>query len=233
MAANSSALRAGPRGIGRSATGWLALGAIAGPALFTLAWAVLGFLSPGYTLYGTHIAPYSPVTQPVSGLGLGPTGPFMNAAFVVGGLLTLMGAVAAVQGIRELGAGARRTCATLLAMPGLGMIVSGVFTLESFKLHFLGVLIAIGTPVVGFVVAGLLLRRAPAWRRLGGWMIAGGPLTLALAVVFFVSFDPVGAGAGRGVAGLTERVLILELVAWIVAVGWLGFRTREGASPDA
>lgn len=46
----------------------------------------LGFLSPGYTLWGTHIAPYSPVSQPVSGLGLGPTAPFMNAAFVLSGI---------------------------------------------------------------------------------------------------------------------------------------------------
>jgi hypothetical protein len=28
------------------ATRWLALGAVAGPALFTLAWFILGFLSP-------------------------------------------------------------------------------------------------------------------------------------------------------------------------------------------
>ena len=47
---------------------WLALGAVAGPALFTLAWFVLGFLSPGYTLFGARIAPYSPVSQPISGL---------------------------------------------------------------------------------------------------------------------------------------------------------------------
>jgi hypothetical protein len=39
---------------------------------------VLGFLSPGYTLFGTLIAPYSPISQPISGLGLGPTGAFMT-----------------------------------------------------------------------------------------------------------------------------------------------------------
>ncbi|MDP8960228.1 MAG: hypothetical protein M3N32_01150 [Actinomycetota bacterium] len=60
---------------------WLALGAVVGPSLFTLAWLVLGFLTPGYTLWDLQIAPYSAVHQPVSGLGLGPTGPFMNAAF--------------------------------------------------------------------------------------------------------------------------------------------------------
>ena len=45
---------------------WLALGAVAGPALFTLAWFVLGFLSPGFTLFGTRIAPYSAISQPIS-----------------------------------------------------------------------------------------------------------------------------------------------------------------------
>ena len=54
------------------ATRWLALGAIVGPVLFTLAWVVLGFLSPGYTAWGIRIAPYSPISQPISGLGLGP-----------------------------------------------------------------------------------------------------------------------------------------------------------------
>jgi hypothetical protein len=53
-----------------------ALGAVAGPTLFTLAWLVLGFLSPGYTIYGTRIAPYSPISQPVSGLGMGVAAPY-------------------------------------------------------------------------------------------------------------------------------------------------------------
>src|SRR6266702_8256621 len=76
-----------------SATRWLALGAVAGPVLFTLAWLVLGELSPGYTAWGTRIAPYSPISQVISGLGLGITAPFMNTAFVLNGLLILVGVV--------------------------------------------------------------------------------------------------------------------------------------------
>ena len=72
---------------------WLALGAVAGPVLFTLGWFVLGFISPGYTMWGTRIAPYSIISQPLSGLGLGPTGPLMNAAFIASGLLIVVGAV--------------------------------------------------------------------------------------------------------------------------------------------
>src|SRR5258707_6740703 len=70
---------------------WLALGAVVGPLLFTGAWLVLGFVSPGYTVFGVHIAPYSPITQPISGLGLGPTAMYMNAAFVLSGLILAAG----------------------------------------------------------------------------------------------------------------------------------------------
>jgi len=30
--------------------------------------------------------------------------------------------------------------------------------------------------------------------------------------------------AGVGVAGLTERILVIEVQAWYVAMGWLAFR---------
>src|SRR5260370_41080631 len=68
---------------------WLALGAVAGPILFTLAWLALGVLSPGYTAWRTWLSPYSPISQPSSGLGMGITAPFMNTAFVFSGLLIL------------------------------------------------------------------------------------------------------------------------------------------------
>src|SRR5919201_717068 len=87
---------------GQKTARWLALGAIAGPILFTLAWFVLGFLSPGFTIFGTRIAPYSPISAGISGLGLGPTAPYMNAAFVFSGLLVMIGAVGVFQSIPEL-----------------------------------------------------------------------------------------------------------------------------------
>src|SRR5258708_12430147 len=77
----------------RRAAGWSALGAVGGPLLFTLGWFALGFISPGYTMWGIRIAPYSAISQPLSGLGLGPTGPFMNATFILSGLLMVCGAV--------------------------------------------------------------------------------------------------------------------------------------------
>jgi hypothetical membrane protein len=203
----------------------LALGAVAGPALFTLAWLVLGFLSPGYTLFGTLIAPYSPISQPISGLGLGPTGAFMNAAFMLSGLVLLVGVAGIFQTVRPSGRrSAGRVSAALLALSPLGLVVAGSFTLEAVMPHLLGFLLATGTPVASFLTTGLLLRGIPGWRRFGTWLLLASPLTLVLLVGFFLTFDPAAAGANVGMAGLVQRVLAVEVQAWFVAMGWPAYR---------
>ncbi len=203
---------------------WLALGAVVGPVLFTLAWLVLGFVSPGYTAWGVRIAPYSPISQPISGLGLGVTAPYMNAAFVLCGLVTLTGVAGLFQRISAIGAGARWSCTMLLALLPLGMAIDGIFTLESGFLHYVGFgLGAVVSPVLGFVVTGLVLRRVPSFRRFGTWLVVGSSLTLALVVLYFLTFSPTVGGTQTGVAGLTERILITEILAWYVALGWLVF----------
>jgi hypothetical protein len=208
----------------------LALGAVAGPVLFTLGWLVLGFISPGYTMWGTRIAPYSAISQPLSGLGLGPTGPFMNAIFIVSGLLIVVGAFGVFRAIPELGPAARWIGTAVFTLPGLGSVMDGIFTLEHFFLHFVGFGLAL-TTVVGFPVTGYLLRRVPGWRGFGSWLIVAGPVTLALTVLYFATFTPTLEGIQHGVAGLTERILVLELQAWYVAIGCLVFRRRGQRRP--
>ena len=202
---------------------WLALGAVAGPVGLTGAWFVLGFVSPGYTLWGTHIAPYSALSQPLSGLGLGLTGPLMNAAFVVSGLMVVAGALGVMQEIPEISGRTRWLCIAVLALPGVGSVLDGIFTLESFLMHFAGFLLALST-VVGFPIVGLVLRRVRRWRRVGTGLIVAGPLTLALAILYFATFTPTVEGVQTGIAGLTERILVLEIQAWYVAMGWIAFR---------
>jgi hypothetical membrane protein len=212
---------------------WLALGAVASPILFTLTWVVLGFLSPGYTLFGTQIAPYSPVSQPISGLGLGDTAPFMTGAFILGGLLLLAGVIGV---FRTIGGtprpAARRASVALLALTPLGMVTVGVFTLEAVLAHLVGFLLAVATPVVSFLVAGRYLRAIPGWRRFGTWLLLGSPLTLVLVVLFFLTFVPTAAGVQEGVGGLTQRLLVVEVLTWFVAMGWRAFRApRPAAAP--
>jgi hypothetical protein len=216
MATDAPVLAAAPAGPWPQ---WLALGAVAGPLIFTLTWLILGFVSPGYTAWGVTIAPYSPISSPVSGLGLGPTGPFMNAAFVACGVLLLAGLVgigAALDGLSRI---ARRTSLILLGLVALGSIVDGLFTIETGGVHFLGSLVGLAAPVPAFLVTGLMLRRLPGWRQLGGLLIVASVVTVVLVIVFFATFTPTVDGARTGVAGLTERILIVEILAWYVALG--------------
>jgi hypothetical membrane protein len=165
------------------------------------------------------------ITQPFSGLGLGPNGALFNAAFLLGGLLIMLGVFGVFQ---TIGAGERpalrKAGVALLTLSGLGSVICGVFTLESFFLHMAGFLLGVGAPVFGFLVVGLFLRDIPRWRRFGTWLLLGSPLTLVLIVLFFLTFQYDKMAAGVGVAGLTERILVLEVQAWFVAMGWLAFR---------
>jgi hypothetical protein len=49
-------------------------------------------------------------------------------------------------------------------------------------------------------------------------------LTLALLVLSQVTFNEVAVVAGQGVAGLTERIAVVETLAWFTALGLLAFR---------
>jgi hypothetical protein len=196
-----------------------------GAAVFTLAWIVLGAISPGYRLFDLVIEPYSPVSQPVSGLGLGVTAPWMNAAFVVGGALILGGAV----GVKRRLPRTRLATAGLVvaALTGVGMIIDGVFTLESVLLHLVGFLLAIPAAGIGFVLLGLALRRERP--RLGILLLATGPLVIALFVWFMAIFDPYSAGDNVGYAGLVQRLVITVVLAvWTV----LGFATQHGSATE-
>lgn len=217
-----------------SATGrvprWLALGAVAGPVLFTLAWFVLGFVSPGFPVGGEWVAPYSPVAHPISGLGMGETAPYMNSAFVVGGLLLLAGVIGA---FRTIAADRRTTgwwtSVVLLGLAPVGLVLAGLFDLDHELPHFVGFGLAAGTPVISFAVAGQYLRGVPSWRRFGTWLLAAGsPMILLLMVVYLVSFDEAATSVGEGVAGLTSRLLGLGH-AWFCVLGWLAFRRAPGA----
>jgi hypothetical membrane protein len=198
----------------------LALGAVVAPIVFTLAWLVLGALSPGYEIFGTRIAPYSPITQPISGLGLGVTGPSMNAAFIGCGLVLLLGVI----GLTRVLAPRSRWMLVCLAIAPIGMLVVGTYTLEAPLLHLSGAALAFFGPVLGFLAAGLALRRQPGTRRLGRALLVAAPLTLLLVVIYFVSFDQATTAANQGIAGLTQRVAMLDIHAWYLVLGLAAVR---------
>jgi hypothetical protein len=217
------------RELARRRAPWLALGAVIGPISFTVGWLVLGWLSPGfYTARGTRLAPYSAVTQQISRLGVGPTALFMNSIFEVSGILTLIG-VLGIVGSQPRGDHRLRMVFVLLALPALGSMMDGIFTLRYELMHSVGFALAL-TSMVGIPVAGRLLRRNPPWDRFGNWLVVAGPLTLVLAVSFLASLTP---SIRQGIAGLTERILVVEITSWYIALGWWAFASAvRRASPQ-
>lgn len=204
----------------------LPLGAVAGPVLFTAAWIALGGMSDGYTLFGTRIAPYSSITQPISGLGLGATGPWMNAAFIIGGLVLFAGLMGVI-GTVPLRPGLAAPTTVLLLLTPIGMIMCGLFTLEDVLPHFLGFMLASGTPVMSFLLLGIQLRDRTEWRLLSRALLIASPATAVLLGAFFVTFDPLAAAAGQGVSGLVQRVLVVEVLGCFAALGWVAYRQGQ------
>ncbi|BCJ36685.1 hypothetical protein Athai_41880 [Actinocatenispora thailandica] len=228
---DSTAPRAGaatPVPARRPGAAYLALGALLGPALCTVAWIVLGLVSPGYSIGGDWISPYSAIAQPISGLGMGATAAYMNPAFVLSGLVGVAGVAGVLARVRRSGRRALRWVAlVLLAASPAGLVVAGLFPLDSPVLHLAGGTMLLGLPVLGFLVAGSYLRGAAGWARFGRLlMLVASPLTLALFVLYSATFDHSVVAAGHGVAGLTQRLLCVEIFGWYAALGWRAFRRR-------
>lgn len=211
----------------------LALAAVLGPALFTVGWLVLGFFNHGYTLFGTRIPRYSPISQPISGLGMGRTAPVMNSLFILSGLLLAVGLTAIGKTTARLGPTRLRHLSTaLLLLIPAGCIIDGLFTLESMKAHSTGFFLATGTPIMSFVIVGKYFRRIPQWRQLGTRLLIASPITLILFVLFFLTFTPTATGTEHGVAGLVQRVLVVEVFAWLAAMAIQARRTPHPHTDD-
>ena len=201
----------------------LALLAPVGAALFTLGWLILGFISPGYHLFDLVIEPYSPVAQPISGLGLGVTGAVMNTVFITSGVLLIAGVIGIASTWPRTGLS--RVAIVLIGLAGLGLIVDGVFTLESVMLHLVGFLFAATIPAIGFVLGGIALRRSRP--RVATLLGVAGVTALVLFAVFQVIFDPYSAGDNAGVAGLVQRALATVVVGTIGALGVIAARAPQ------
>jgi hypothetical membrane protein len=207
----------------------LALGTVASAVLFTVTWIVLSFISDGYTIGGDRIEPYSNVTQPISGLGMGETAPYMNTAFVLSGLLLAVGFLGLFRSVDGGNSIARVLSSIGLGLAPIGLVLIGLFDLESPEAHFIGVGLAFQLAVLSFVATGLFLRGVPDWRRLGNLVLCvAAPIALILMALFLATFDEATTADGEGVAGLTQRLWLTWVLAWYGVLGWTAYRADQG-----
>jgi hypothetical membrane protein len=202
---------------------WLALGGIAGPVLFVLTFTIEGLLQPDY----------SPVKQAVSDLGVGNNAWILNGSVIILGALMVGFAISFYRVVRpEASAALRLVCALLIAGVGIGYAAAGIFP-ETTPLHWLvgAPLIFLGAPVA-FFLAGLLIRGDRAWRGWAVYSFIASFVTALLVAIMFYTFSP-SAPPDVQVAGLMERVLFIEILAWYVAFGWELFRRLSRATRDA
>lgn len=200
---------------------WSGFGGVVGPVLFVLLFTVAGLLRPGY----------SAVRQTVSDLGVGPFAWLVNMPIVILGLLLIALAIGFYQAMRRvLRPGLRRSCAVLVALPGLGFIAGGVFTEDPSTLIFhilLGATLGLYFPIVTFFVVGLALlvgHRDGEWRWFGLYSLLASAATVAVIVFLQLAFMPGSPLFGFQIAGLAERADLVEILAWYIILGWRLFR---------
>lgn len=199
---------------------------VLGPVLFTVAWIVLGFVSTGYKMWDITVSSYSPIMQQISGLGLGNTALFMNAAFILTGLFIILGSIGFARSLTGKIKQKRVRFAVLLSLVGIGSIIDGIFTFIYFMPHMVGFLLAL-SPIITFPYMGKELLKDKKWRALGNVMISASPILLILAAIYFISFKPEEAALNVGIAGLTERVLITVLMGYYATIGILAIGSKD------
>jgi hypothetical membrane protein len=183
-------------------------------------------MNTGYDLWDERIETYSVIAQPISGLGLGNTAPYMNTAFIVSGILIVLGSIGFSRMLTGKFAKYKTRTALILSLVGIGAALCGIFDLESFMLHSLGFLLAL-SPVVTFIYLGRLFRRERNWRAVGNSMLWMSPVLLVLAIAYFASFNPEQAGLNEGYAGLTERILLVALLGYYSVLGMFAIGSKD------
>jgi hypothetical membrane protein len=199
----------------------LMAGAI-GPALFWLVVLVDGFTKPGYDAR----------TQTISELALGEQGWAQSANFLLVGLLMLAFAL----GLRlRFPSGKGSTFGPLLiALFGLGLLVSGIFTTDppqggatsmttSGAIHDLAFLLVLAAIVAACFVFARRFRREATWRGYGLYSFITGFLVLGLLAAFILHGD------GAPVAGLLQRVLVAVFFLWVEVIALRAVRLTAGS----
>ena len=200
------------------------LALIVGPIQFALATLIEGALIPGYGL----------ITHWVSDLGAPPNNAphfapgtqlwwVFSVSLILMALLVFVGLVGLYPNLRATRLG--KSVAVLMAIVALGAIGVAVWNeVDALELHSISALTAFGIGWLAMVLFALDVRKNPNWTR------AWSPLTL---VGGLVSLRRTGTVCGshvrrsdkrsqlgrRNLPGGSERLILLPIVLWLIALG--------------
>ena len=187
---------------------------VVSPVLFVLVFSLDGFLQPGY----------STLSQMISWLALRPNGWVQDGNFVVFGLLLVLFAIGFFLRMRPLMSKKWLWTSTiLLLVSGAGWANDGVFVSDApgdpgltvhGMLHNIGFLVIFSLLVITFFIIGRQLLNVSAWRRYGWYATVSG--FAALGLFLFQIYTGLDAPQ---IAGLANRLLIIEAVAWYAVMG--------------
>jgi hypothetical membrane protein len=201
----------------------LALGGVAGPALFVTLFVLCGALRPEY----------SHVRQFISELGATgtPNATLMNVAgFLPAGLLLAgFGVSLALWFPRR---GTALVAATCIALFGLGHVVAGIFSCDpgcplegaswQATVHDRVSLLAFLSGLAGVGLWARVFRRLPAWRSLATYSAVSSVIAVGLLIGFGLSTQT------RVFTGAWQRLFIGTLYLWCAVVGVRLFRGTAG-----
>jgi hypothetical protein len=206
---------------------------IIGAILLNLGWLVFGvFMHPVYTDFGIIGGISGMITNPISGLGVGPNDILFNLVFILSGVLIIIGIFGLFHTFPNKNNSVMHWIVSfLLALSPVGLICAGFFTLKySVPLHMFAFILAGGSPVISFIIAGIYFRRIYGWKKYGMILIIGGPLTLLLTTIFmFLTYDLELIASGKGIGGIPSRLLTIEVCFYYFTIGWYGLKKlKEG-----
>jgi hypothetical membrane protein len=202
---------------------FLTLSALAGltaPILFSALIVVQGFFQPSYS----HVA------MPISALAAWPLGWLQELNFYIFGALMIMFAAGLHRGIRR---GERLSALgpTLLAVSGVGVIITGIFSWARIgdgfvepPGHAIGSLMAFAGAGGGLASLASRMRHDDEWRDLARYAKFTGLAVVLLffaVVVFVVTSGETGAAPSHPFLGLMQRGVV---TIWLVGIFVLAYR---------
>lgn len=197
---------------------------ILGPTQFVVATLVEGALIPGYGLISHWISDLGapPNSAPYFAPGTSLWWVF-STSLILMSLLIFVGLVGLAPALWDRGFG--KLTVVLVAVVALGAIGVAVWNeVDALELHSISALIAFGLGWVAMVAFAAYAHRDPRWR--GGWSawsLLGGLVSL-VALVLYVIPTTVGRAHVPGwmaaiYPGGSERLIVVPLVLWLVAIG--------------